>query len=107
MRFLIYGFFYKNGELVKQDYKKAVHWYTLAAKKGDTEAQRDLGYCFFYGEGIRQDCKKAIYWYKKAAAKDDSKALYNIGLCYEYGDGVKQYTAAAVGALAQGKKYQG
>jgi TPR repeat protein len=35
------GFFYKEGEVVKKDYKKAVHWFTFSASKGDTEAQRD------------------------------------------------------------------
>ncbi len=62
----------------------------LRAKKGDTEAQRDLGYYYFYGEGVKQDSEKAFHWYKKAAEKDDRKALYNIGLCYEFGDGIKQ-----------------
>jgi TPR repeat protein len=74
--------------LVKQDFKKAVHWYTLAAKQGDIWAQRELGYCYFYGQGVKQDSLKAIYWYKKAASKNDDNACYNLGLCYKNGDGV-------------------
>ncbi len=59
-----------------------------AAKAGLIDAQRDLGYSYFYGEGIKKDVNKAIYWYKKAADKNDAKAMYNLGLCYKYGDGV-------------------
>jgi uncharacterized protein len=36
------GFFYKEGQLVRRDYKKATYWYKLAAIQGDTEAQRDF-----------------------------------------------------------------
>ncbi|MEO6135570.1 MAG: tetratricopeptide repeat protein, partial [Ginsengibacter sp.] len=33
------GFFHKEGEIVKKNFRKAVHWFSLAASKGDTEAQ--------------------------------------------------------------------
>jgi uncharacterized protein len=62
----------------------------LATAQGDTKAQRDLGYRYFYGLGVKTDRTKAVYWYKKAAAKNDPKALYNLGLCHQEGDGVKQ-----------------
>lgn len=69
-----------------------MHWHSLSAAQGDTEAQRDLGYCYFYGEGVKKDDKKAVAWYRKTAMKNDEKALYNLGLCYKEGDGVKQST---------------
>lgn len=34
---------YENGEGVPIDYDKAVHWYCMAAKQGDLEAQENLG----------------------------------------------------------------
>jgi len=77
-----------KGEFVKKDYKKMLYWYKLSAKAGITDAQRDLGYAYFYGHGIKQDMVKAVDWYKKAPKRHDDKALYNIGLCYEHGDGV-------------------
>ena len=71
-------------------HKTKVYWYELAAKAGFAEAQRDLGYSYFYGQGVTKDEKKAVYWYKKAAVMNDEKALYNLGLCYKHGDGVAQ-----------------
>ncbi len=67
-----------------------IYWYQLAADAGLIEAQRDLGYAYFYGNGVKKDDGKAVYWYRKAAAMNDTKALYNLGLCYKEGDGVKK-----------------
>ena len=36
----------------------SIKWYTLAANRGDTEAQRDLGYSYFYGEGVNRIIKR-------------------------------------------------
>jgi len=73
---------------VKRNYKTKVYWYKLAAEKGLIDAQRDLGFSYYYGEGIGKDDKMAVKWYRKAAARQDDKALYNLGLCYKEGDGV-------------------
>ena len=59
-----------------------------AANGGLIDAQRDLGYAYFYGEGVEKNYSKAIALYKKAAKQNDDKALYNLGLCYKWGDGV-------------------
>jgi TPR repeat protein len=64
-----FWFFYKEGELVKQDFWKAVKWFTLSANQGDTEAQRDLGFCYFYGQGVKENHKKAVIWSKKLREK--------------------------------------
>jgi TPR repeat protein len=81
--------FYKDGEeVVKQDLKKAVHWFKLAALKGDIGARRELGYCYFHGKGVKINYLKAIYFYRLAASKNDPMAFYNLGLCYKAGDGV-------------------
>lgn len=34
---------YDNGYGVKQDYKKAVEWYTKSANQGDAHAEYNLG----------------------------------------------------------------
>lgn len=58
-----------------------------AARNGEEEAQRDLGYSYFYGQGILEDKIEAVHWYRKAAKAGDSKAQYNLGLCYAEDEG--------------------
>jgi hypothetical protein len=82
-----------------------IYWYRLSANAGIIDAQRDLGYSYFYGHGVRQDKVKAVYWYKKAARKNDGKALYNLGLCYEFGDGVTQSLRWAKYYFAKATQY--
>ena len=57
---------YENGIGVKQDYDKAIFWYTEAAKQGDTNAQNNLGLMYENGDGVEKNLEKAIYWYNKA-----------------------------------------
>ena len=45
---------YKNSEGVRQDYAKALEWYTKAANQGVAEAQFNLGLMYENGEGVRQ-----------------------------------------------------
>ncbi|MBK8787524.1 MAG: sel1 repeat family protein [Chitinophagaceae bacterium] len=63
------GFFYANGEYVKQDYKKAFYWYSLAAPQGDTEALRDLGYLYSNGLGIKRIAKLQLNGTKELLLK--------------------------------------
>ena len=65
----------------KQDYKKAVEWWLLAAEQGNADAQYGLGCCYEEGHGVDKDLNEALKWYRKAAkqrnkgAKDRLKAL--------------------------------
>jgi len=65
------GFFFREGDHVKQDFRTAVKWFKLSAAQGDTEAQRDLGYCYFYGQGLRENYKKAGIQLKKLTRIDE------------------------------------
>ena len=60
------GLMYKNGEGVRQDYTKAVEWYTKAANQGIADAQYNLGYSYYKGEGVRQNNIQAKEWFGKA-----------------------------------------
>ena len=44
------------------------------AEEGDSEAQVNLGWCYFNGLGIDRDYKKAASWFQKAAEQGDAKA---------------------------------
>jgi len=48
------------------DYEKAIKYYTLAAEKGDSTAQNNLGVMYDEGTGVVRDRAKALYWYEKA-----------------------------------------
>jgi hypothetical protein len=45
-----------------------------AAKKGDAEAQYNLGACYEFGGGAEKNVDRAKEWYRKAAAKGHKKA---------------------------------
>lgn len=90
------GYYYYNGEGVKQDYTKAVYWYRKAAEQNENESQFMLGVCYFNGRGIKQDYEKAAFWYRKAAEQENAKAQTNLGYCYEKGLGVTQSISLAV-----------
>lgn len=82
---------YKRG-----DYKAAVALWTVAANKGDAEAQNNLGLLYDKGEGVAQDYNQAASWYRKAAEKGYAPAQNNLGLTYAKGQGVPQDNKQAV-----------
>ncbi len=66
------------------------------AQQGDSEAQCDLGLCYYNGEGVRQDYERAAYWWSKAAKQGHVDSMNNLGLCYDYGHGVEKSKAQAI-----------
>ncbi|MDR2868931.1 MAG: sel1 repeat family protein [Deferribacteraceae bacterium] len=87
------GVYFTNHE---QDHKKAMKWYTMAAKQGNTTAQYNLGLYYEFGNGVPQDYAKAAKWYTKSAEEGYSDAQYNLGLLYHNGNGVPQDYAKAL-----------
>ena len=90
------GHMYYSGEGARQDYAKAVEWYTKAANQGDADAQYNLGVMYKNGEGVRQDYAKEMEWYTKAANQGLAQAQHNLGFMYKNGEGVRQDYAKAV-----------
>ena len=66
--------FYKIGNGVPQDYRKAVEWYTKAVEQGDAMSQYNLGLCYHNGQGVPRNYDKAIEWYTKAAEQGNDNA---------------------------------
>ena len=60
------GNHYYFGKGTLKDSKKAVYWYTKAAKQDYTNAQYNLARCYENGNGTQKNQKKAAYWCKKA-----------------------------------------
>ena len=72
------------------DYKKAKYWWEKAAEQGDSDAQNNLGYIYFYGKGVEIDYEEAFYWTIKAATSFyvSVEAQYRLSEMYEKGLGV-------------------
>ena len=53
------------------------------AEQGDTEAQYNLGLCYYKGEGVAKDVVEAAKWYREAADQgyaEAQKALQPLGI---------------------------
>ncbi|NLE61288.1 MAG: sel1 repeat family protein, partial [Planctomycetes bacterium] len=63
-----------EGQGLRVNYRRAVHWYRLAAKGGDMMAQWNLAMCYRDGDGVRSSSRWCKYWLKAAAAQGHRKA---------------------------------
>ncbi|OAV05604.1 hypothetical protein AO379_1461 [Moraxella catarrhalis] len=57
---------YDEGRGVRQDYQKAVEWYTKAAGQGHAKAQFNLGVMYARGQGVRQNKSTAKHYFGQA-----------------------------------------
>ena len=62
----------------------------LAAKRGEAEAQYNLGSKYALGKGLRKNNRRAVKWYRRAAEQGYAEAQYNLGVMYAKGTGVAQ-----------------
>lgn len=72
----------------------ANRWYRLAAERGSTEAQFDLGFNFERGIGGEADMKEAVRWYTRAANGGSGKAMFRLGCIFASVEGATDYDAA-------------
>jgi len=86
------GLCYARGWDIRQDYKKAVEWYTKAAEQAHACAQFGLGQFYSNGsDGVMRDYKQATECYTKSAEQGHADAQNSLGDCYYYyGHGVTQ-----------------
>ncbi|WP_292975199.1 tetratricopeptide repeat protein [Nitrosomonas sp.] len=59
------------------------------AKKGNTDAQYQLGLLYLTGKGTLQDFSEASKWLTLAAEQNHPPAQYELGLLYQVGQGVE------------------
>ena len=89
------GILYAKGEVIKQDYRKTLYWFTKSAEQGHSDAQLFLGLMYSLGRGISRDSKQAVYWYSRAAEQGNVSAQLFLGDMYCEGRGVtKDYSKA-------------
>jgi hypothetical protein len=85
----------QNQELAEAWFRKAVPWYELAAKKGDSYAQEKLGDFCSEGKGVRRDDAKAMYWWSESAQRGRASAQYRLGEKFYFGNNVEKNLAEA------------
>ena len=85
-----FAILHQHGKGVEQDDKKALHWYTRAAKQGFAKAQYALGKMYFEMSDRERTLyyKKVLHWYTKAAEQGHMAAQYDLGMLYYTGSGV-------------------
>jgi len=54
---------YQHGDGVPLDYGQAMHWYKVAAAKGDKASRIQLGLMYQIGQGVAADQDEAHRWY--------------------------------------------
>ena len=91
----IIGNFYDNAE---RD-EKALKWYHLGARQGDSHCEYSIGDNYRNGYGVEINLDTALEWFEKAAAKGHAGAQVGIGdVNYtkeRYEDAVTWFTKAA------------
>ncbi len=69
------GCCYRHGDGVKKNGEKAVEWYEMGAKLGDTDCMVNIAYMYEKGKsGLKKDLAKAAKWYKKALLAGEEAA---------------------------------
>jgi len=69
-------------------YEEAYQIWLPLAKKGDANAQFNLGLLYRNGFGVKQNDREALVWFTRAAQQGLLDAQYNTGLMYMDGRGV-------------------
>lgn len=86
---------YHFGYNVGKDYKKAIYWYSKAAKK-NKEAMNNLGCLYDKGLGVKKNPEKAASLFRLSAERRCVQGMYNLANCYEEGHGVIQDISIAI-----------
>jgi TPR repeat protein len=65
---------YAGGFGVRLDFREAVRWYAMAARRGHVTAQLNLGDYYARGRGVRRDLVAAHMWLTLAAKQGNDWA---------------------------------
>ena len=66
------------------------------AEKGDSNAQFDVGYKYYYGVGVTLDLFQSFKWYEKSAVQGNVLAQNLLGFMFYKGEGVLQSYKEAI-----------
>ena len=95
------GYMYLYGQNgVETDYKKAFHFYEIAAKQNDVIALNNLGSLYFNGIGTEVNYGKAAELFRRAAELGSEDAAVNLAFIY-LSSKREEYLAPAIALLEQ------
>lgn len=86
---------FDEGLGTSEDPTMAAEWLRLAAARGHTLAQHNLGNAHAAGRGVPQSDRLAVDWWLKAASAGDAIPQLRLGEAYEAGRGVTRDLEAA------------
>lgn len=79
----------------RQDYKKAIEYYRIAANAGVPIAMRKLAFAYRQGLGTAVNLREAFQWYKQSADLGERTSQFNVAVMYQKGQGTISDEAAA------------
>ena len=94
-----YATHYILGQLVDQNFKKAVRYLKKAVRQEHADATWLLGKCYFYGHGVLEDKVKAFKRYKQAADLGSAGGARDAAICLMEGIGTERDERQAYGYL--------
>lgn len=74
--------YYDGSRGFEQSFEKAIHYYKMAADRGNRQAQENLGYCYYYGRDGKPDYEKAFHYFALGAFDGHLISLYKVGDMY-------------------------
>ena len=84
------------------DFETAYHQWRPLAEGGNSDAQYNLGWMYYYGEGVTRNLKTARKWLNRAMKQGDprpywllGKVYSELGTMYQEGNGVSQNSKKA------------
>ena len=80
------GLLYEEGEIIGQDYAKAVRYFKRSAEQGFVLGQNNYAWMLIRGDGVERNYNEGFKWYKLAAEQGFYKAQFVVGLAYFFGD---------------------
>jgi TPR repeat protein len=99
------GNMYQYGNGVKQDFKKAFEYYTLASSLPNEKRLKStfsIALMYSKGLGVKESHKKAFNFFKILDKENIGVAQYMMGLMYSEGKGVEQDIHEAVAYFEKG-----
>ncbi|CAB4380940.1 unnamed protein product [Rhizophagus irregularis] len=77
---------YRYEEKINCEEKSIFELHLKSAEEGDSNAQIELGKCYFFGKGVDKNHNKAFEWYLKSANKGNHIAENELGKLYYFID---------------------
>ena len=67
---------------------KALRFYKMAARRGESHALHNIGVCYSNGIGLRKNMPTAYRYFSRASELGHVEAQFKVGWCLLYGKGV-------------------